>query len=112
MACREISFAVERGEVFGLLGPNGAGKTTTLRMLAGLYAPDEGSATVAGFEIAAGRAGGPELRARVGLRYLAQTQVHCRQAAVVPPSDTASVFYACMINVGRELVGWLGGITP
>src|SRR5437762_2528335 len=66
-AVEGLSFAVERGEVFGLLGPNGAGKTTTLRMLAGLYAPDEGSATVAGFEIAAGRAGGPELRARVGL---------------------------------------------
>ncbi|HTO97966.1 MAG TPA: ABC transporter ATP-binding protein [Myxococcales bacterium] len=66
-ACRDVSFAVERGEVFGLLGPNGAGKTTTLRMLAGLYAPDEGSAQVAGFSIAAGRAGGPELRARVGL---------------------------------------------
>jgi ABC-2 type transport system ATP-binding protein len=67
VACRDISFAVGRGEVFGLLGPNGAGKTTTLRMLAGLYAPDAGSATVAGFPIAAGRAGGPGLRARVGL---------------------------------------------
>jgi ABC-2 type transport system ATP-binding protein len=67
LACRDVSFTVERGEVFGLLGPNGAGKTTTLRMLAGLYAPDEGSATVAGFPIGAGRAGGPGLRARVGL---------------------------------------------
>ncbi len=66
-ACREVSFSVERGEVFGLLGPNGAGKTTTLRMLAGLYAPDSGSATVAGIEIAPGRPGGPDLRARVGL---------------------------------------------
>jgi ABC-2 type transport system ATP-binding protein len=66
-ACRDVSFTVERGEVFGLLGPNGAGKTTTLRMLAGLYAPDEGTATVAGFAIGAGRAGGPALRARVGL---------------------------------------------
>jgi ABC-2 type transport system ATP-binding protein len=66
-ACRDVSFVVERGEVFGLLGPNGAGKTTTLRMLAGLYAPDEGSATVAGFAIAPGRPGGPDLRARVGL---------------------------------------------
>jgi ABC-2 type transport system ATP-binding protein len=67
VACSGVSFEVKRGEVFGLLGPNGAGKTTTLRMLAGLYAPDEGSARVAGFEIAPGRPGGPELRSRVGL---------------------------------------------
>ena len=66
-ACRDVSFSVERGEVFGLLGPNGAGKTTTLRMLSGLYAPDAGSATVAGVEIEPGRPGGAELRARVGL---------------------------------------------
>jgi ABC-2 type transport system ATP-binding protein len=66
-ACRDVSFAVERGEVFGFLGPNGAGKTTTLRMLAGLFAPDAGTARVAGCEIAPGRPGGPELRAKVGL---------------------------------------------
>jgi len=66
-ACRDISFQVERGEVFGLLGPNGAGKTTTLRMLAGLYAPDAGTATVAGHPIAPGRPGSAALRARVGL---------------------------------------------
>ena len=66
-ACRDVSFEVERGEVFGLLGPNGAGKTTTLRMLAGLYAPDTGTAQVAGFGIAPGRPGGPELRRRIGL---------------------------------------------
>jgi ABC-2 type transport system ATP-binding protein len=66
-ACRDISFRVDRGEVFGFLGPNGAGKTTTLRMLAGLFAPDAGTARVAGCEISPGHAGGPELRARVGL---------------------------------------------
>jgi ABC-2 type transport system ATP-binding protein len=66
-ACTGVSFEVRRGEVFGLLGPNGAGKTTTLRMLAGLYAPDEGSATVAGFSIQPGKPGGPALRAKVGL---------------------------------------------
>ena len=66
-ACRDVTFSVAQGEVFGLLGPNGAGKTTTLRMLAGLYAPDAGSAVVAGHGISAGRAGGPELRRRVGL---------------------------------------------
>ena len=66
-ACWDLSFEVEQGEVFGLLGPNGAGKTTTLRILAGLYAPDTGSARVAGFEIAPGSAGSAELRRRVGL---------------------------------------------
>ena len=66
-ACWDLSFTVARGEVFGLLGPNGAGKTTTLRILAGLYAPDQGSARVAGFELRAGRPGSAELRRRVGL---------------------------------------------
>ncbi len=66
-ACRDVSFQVDPGEVFGFLGPNGAGKTTTLRMLAGLFAPDAGTARVAGCEISPGRAGGQKLRAKVGL---------------------------------------------
>jgi ABC-2 type transport system ATP-binding protein len=37
-----ISFAVERGEIFGLLGPNGAGKTTTLECLEGIRQPSSG----------------------------------------------------------------------
>lgn len=45
-----LSFEVRPGEVFGLVGPDGAGKTTTLRMLAGIMDPDEGAATVAGFD--------------------------------------------------------------
>ena len=39
------------GEIFGLVGPDGAGKTTTLRMLAGIMPPDEGTASVAGFDV-------------------------------------------------------------
>jgi ABC-2 type transport system ATP-binding protein len=46
-----LSFEVRRGEIFGLVGPDGAGKTTTMRMLAGVLTPDEGSATVAGFDM-------------------------------------------------------------
>ena len=45
-AVDKVSFAVERGEIFGFLGPNGAGKTTTMRMLMGLIKPSSGSATV------------------------------------------------------------------
>ena len=50
-AVDHLSFGVGRAEIFGLVGPDGAGKTTTLRMLAGVLAPDEGSARVAGEDV-------------------------------------------------------------
>ncbi len=66
-AVQDLCFEVQPGEVFGLLGPNGAGKTTTLRMLAGLFSPDAGSARVAGCEVVAGRPASAALRRSVGL---------------------------------------------
>ncbi|MEA3341180.1 MAG: ATP-binding cassette domain-containing protein [Chloroflexota bacterium] len=45
-AVDDLSFEVERGEIFGLLGPNGAGKTTTIRVIMDILAPDAGSVTV------------------------------------------------------------------
>ena len=50
-AVDDLSFQVRYGEIFGLVGPDGAGKTTTMRMLAGVLAPDTGSARVAGFDV-------------------------------------------------------------
>ncbi len=44
----DVSFAVERGEIFGMLGPNGAGKTTTLRVILDLFKPDRGTVSVLG----------------------------------------------------------------
>lgn len=41
-ALKEVSFAVEEGEIFTLLGANGAGKTTTLRAISGLLPKTEG----------------------------------------------------------------------
>src|SRR5216683_16664 len=49
LAVKEVSFAIEAGELVGFLGPNGAGKTTTLKMLAGLLHPTSGAATVLGY---------------------------------------------------------------
>jgi ABC-2 type transport system ATP-binding protein len=50
-AVDDISFHVERGEIFGMLGPNGAGKTTTTEILEGLRDPDSGRAEVLGLDI-------------------------------------------------------------
>ncbi|MDD3042335.1 MAG: ATP-binding cassette domain-containing protein [Methanosarcinaceae archaeon] len=55
-----ISFSVEKGEIFGLLGPNGAGKTTLIRLLLDILKPDEGTVRVFGDSL------GPVARDRVG----------------------------------------------
>ncbi|QLG48748.1 ABC transporter ATP-binding protein [Natrinema halophilum] len=51
LANDDVSFAVERGEIFGYLGPNGAGKTTTIRTLLGFISPTAGTARLLGQEI-------------------------------------------------------------
>ncbi len=63
-AVRDVSFAIQRGEIFGFLGPNGAGKTTTISMLACLLKPSGGSVTIAGFDLA--RQSG-DIKRRIGL---------------------------------------------
>jgi ABC-2 type transport system ATP-binding protein len=44
----DVSFDVERGEIFGLLGPNGAGKTTTIRLMLDIFKPDRGTVSILG----------------------------------------------------------------
>ena len=51
VAVNNLSFKVNKGEIYGLLGPNGAGKTTTLRMISTLIKPDSGDAIVNGSSI-------------------------------------------------------------
>jgi ABC-2 type transport system ATP-binding protein len=47
-AVDDVSFEVEKGEIFGLLGPNGAGKTTAIRVLLDIFKPDAGIVSILG----------------------------------------------------------------
>ena len=65
-ATTDVTFQVERGEIFGLLGPNGAGKTTTIKIVLGLVKPTTGRAELLGFPVG-------EVRAKQRLGYLAES---------------------------------------
>lgn len=52
-AVKDVSFSVEKGELFGLIGPDGAGKTSIFRILTTLLLPDGGSASVYGSDVVA-----------------------------------------------------------
>ncbi len=67
VATDQITFSVQRSEIFGLLGPNGAGKSTTFKMLCGLLKPSDGKASVGGFDL---QRAGSKARNRIG--YMAQ----------------------------------------
>ena len=60
-----VDLSVSRGEVVGFLGPNGAGKSTTMKMISGFLEPDEGSATICGFDV-----GTDPVRAKRHIGYL------------------------------------------
>ena len=62
-----ISFAVERGEIFGFLGANGAGKSTAIRMMCGLLKPTSGTAEVDGIDVSRNP---EEVKRRIG--YMSQ----------------------------------------
>ncbi|HLC39580.1 MAG TPA: ABC transporter ATP-binding protein [archaeon] len=50
-ALKNISFNIEKGEIFGLLGPNGAGKTTLINILLGMLKPNGGRASIFGYDV-------------------------------------------------------------
>lgn len=67
-AVRDVSFDVERGEIFGFLGANGAGKTTTIRVLCGLLPATDGRVIIDGIEFQPQYAN--DIKRRVG--YMSQ----------------------------------------
>ena len=66
-AVHDVSFSVDKGEVFGFLGPNGSGKTTIIKALCGLLKPTEGTGRILGMDI---RKDAAEIRRHVG--YMSQ----------------------------------------
>jgi len=62
-AVDHLNLTLAPGEIYGLVGPDGAGKTTTLRILAGLLAPDEGTAQVDGLDVQRER---EQVKTRIG----------------------------------------------
>ena len=67
VAVDHLNLQVEAGQVLGYLGPNGSGKTTTIRMLLGLLHPDEGRASVLGYDVVT-----QSERVRAGSGYMSQ----------------------------------------
>jgi len=65
-AVDNITFSVNKGEIFGFLGPNGAGKTTTIKMLTTLLNPTSGTATIANYDIKKQR---NEVRKNIGVVF-------------------------------------------
>lgn len=100
VAVRDVSLAVEDGEIFGILGPNGAGKTTTVECVAGLRAPDGGTIRVLGRVPR-----DPSLRAEVGVQ-LQESQLQ-EKLTVREALDLYSAFYPDPAD-WRELAAELG----
>src|SRR5882757_5708008 len=67
VAVNDVSFQVEKGEIFGFLGPNGSGKTTVIKMLTGLLPLSKGSAWVESLDV---RTDAESVRERIG--YMSQ----------------------------------------
>ncbi|MFZ0890807.1 MAG: ABC transporter ATP-binding protein [Thermoplasmata archaeon] len=93
-AVEDLTFQIQRGEIFALLGPNGAGKTTTIRLLAGLISPTSGAVYVDGMD----------------LRDAAQlTEVH-RRIGILP--ETPGLYESLTAYRNLQFFGRLNSMAP
>ncbi|HOS80557.1 MAG: ABC transporter ATP-binding protein [Chloroflexi bacterium] len=84
----DVSFGVEKGEIFGFIGPNGAGKSTTIRLLLSLIHPTGGKATIFGKDVTTH---GPEIRRDIG--YLPSEVYYYEGMRVIDLLKYSASFY-------------------
>jgi branched-chain amino acid transport system ATP-binding protein len=96
-AVNAISFELQKGEILGLIGPNGSGKSTTFNVIAGLYAPTEGSVVLDGRNI-----GGlaPFRICKMGLARTFQIPRPFRKLTIFENAVLAA-HYGASENIGR-----------
>jgi len=78
-AVEDVSFSIDKGELFGLLGPNGAGKTTTVKMLTTLLLPTSGSASIMGLDVVKQT---QEVRKHIGFAFSGSRGLYNRLTAI------------------------------
>jgi len=100
-AVDNVSFQVNRGEVFGFLGPNGAGKSTTIRMLCGIIRPTSGDGIVDGYSI---RTQNDRIKMITG--YMSQKFSLYRDLTPYENLEFYSGVYGLSSDKRRERIAW------
>jgi ABC-2 type transport system ATP-binding protein len=98
VAVNQVSFQVEKGEIFGILGPNGAGKTTTLEMIETLRPIDSGEVVLSGIRV---RENPQEVKRRIGVQL--QASAFFDKLSLTELLDLFAALYARKVDPLRLL---------